>query len=1013
MNNWRKYILGALTTVGLVSVAHSYGPPGKETPAIMSAVPKDAGFTQCGTDGKVCKVPAGATVVYVLYGAGNRFATAQGTGDFTCLPKGSVKTPSANTPQDLGVDDPVPGVLKTCYMVATVGSQTKGGATQAQSAPPATPTAAATAGLTDDVLKSLTAATVAKYTIDQYSLVRNKISLVPPAAVPGFTDLEIHGLGWGFTNEQLLALSATQLNNLQRDWLIGIGKPKLLALLPKLPPTQLFMVLSKGPLTATEVQSLSPDQLKTLSTQQFGLLAADIHKALTPAQMAALTAAQIEAGWNNWTGLQLQKLTPTQLAGLGPDKMRGLASSLSVYSADQIRALSSAQLSGNPDMFGYPWFTKVLPNLTVAQIAGLSKAAATKLQKSANVSALNDDQTAALNKVLNPPPPLPAGAVAKAGDSSDVARLRTQLANCSTQVEDAKMRADGFKSDLKAQKIKGLVESSQLGKDYIAALKKYSDFKTKKYPPNPDSRFNGFPMDQFDDCAGAQDGFMNYWQQANIDNDQLIREYNASQKTLTADEAKIKPQLEKCIASLKDLQALNNKLNEDSKKIFNTSNPQLTKWGGVNERISSFIKTYSVVYTASNLGDCQKLAADTSVGDEYSKLSGLKVQQKKDDIAAAKAAEDARVAAMTKRDNDAQAALKAKYDAEQKAKADAEAADRDPKRLKDCIDTVIARRNAVGTRYFASSNMATAVDPNYKPRYDFLTKQVDDQLGGLINSKESRVSSCLLPWPQLDQLEKLVSQTEAKSAADRAAAEAKALKEQEERHAKAAAERARWLAEHPTDIPGACRSACMVRHAGAGPKEKECERLCAISSAAVANTLNFIVDATVVRALDEGLGRLGVTKALCEAATGKAGEILAEVQKPIDSLKDKIKEASEEACIAAKGSAARCRFVGRFVKAVSDAKACSDTAGSLRSSLEKTAKKIEDQKKLLQKSKDNGGKVTKQEENAIKEAAMETTSESAAACESPKASDVIKSVMAPCVDTAAGALWLTQHAGDY
>lgn len=1012
MINWRICILGALTTAGLVSVAHSYGPG---NPAILDKVPPGLGFAACGTDGKVCKAPAGATAVYVVYGTGSKFATAQGTGDFTCLPKGSVKTPSASTPQDLGVADPVPGVLKTCYMMATVPSPVKGAATPSQTSNPATTTAAAqapagAAGLTDAVLKSLTSATVANYTIDQYNQVRDKISLVPPAAVPGFTDQEIHGLGWAFTNDQLLALSASQFNNLQRDWLVGMSKPRLLALLPKLPPTQLFMVLSKsGLLTAAEVQSLSPDQIKSLSTQQFGLLSADIHKALTPSQMAALSSAQVEAGWNNWTGQQMKSFTVAQLAGLTPEKMPGLASLLSGYSAEQIQALSGTQLSGNPVMFGYPWFKNILPKMTAAQISGLSKAAATTLNKSANVSALSDEQSAALKSVLNPPPPPPAGSIAKAGDSEEITRQRKLLANCAIQVEDAKMRADGFKSDLKSQKIKGLAESSQLGKDYSAALKHYYDFKTKKYPPNPDPRFNGFPSDQYDDCAGAQDGFMNYWQQANIDNDQLIREYDASHRTLSADESKIKPQLETCVASLKTLQASNNQANEDSKKIFNTSNPQLTKWGGVNERISSFVKTYSVVYTASNLSDCQKLAADTTVGDEYYKLSGLRSQQKKDDVVAAKAAEDARVAAMKKRDDDAEAARKAQYAAEQKAKADAETANHDPKKLKACIDDVLARRNAVGTRYFAQP---TAFDANNKAPYDQWTKEVDAQISGLINSKESTVSSCLLPWPQLDQLENLARRVEAQAAADRAKAEAAAIKLQEERQAKAAAERRRWLAEHPTDIPGACHSACMARHAGAGPKETECERVCAITSKAVKDSLNFIVDATVVRALDEGLGRLGVTKALCEAATGKAGEILAEVQKPLDNLKDKIKETSAAACISAKGSPARCTFVGRFVTAVSDAKACSDTAGSLRTSLEKTSKKVEDKTKLLQKSKANGGQVTKEEENAIKEAAMETTTESAATCESPKASDIIKSVMAPCVDAAAGALWLGAHGGD-
>lgn len=110
-----------MTSLGLVTAAHSYGPG---NPSSVTAVP--SGFTACGTDGKVCKAPAGVTTVYVLYGAGTKFATAQGSGDFTCLPKGWVKTPSASTPIDLGVDDPVPGVAKTCYIQTPGASSTTG-----------------------------------------------------------------------------------------------------------------------------------------------------------------------------------------------------------------------------------------------------------------------------------------------------------------------------------------------------------------------------------------------------------------------------------------------------------------------------------------------------------------------------------------------------------------------------------------------------------------------------------------------------------------------------------------------------------------------------------------------------------------------------------------------------------------------------------------------------------------------------------------------------------------------
>lgn len=112
MRNWMSLVVGALAGLGMAAAVHAYGPG---NPAKLNAVPP--GFVECAVDGGVCKVPAGATG-YVVYGTGNTFATAQGTGDFTCLPKGWVKQPTAAKPQDLGVDDPVPNVQKKCYLQA-------------------------------------------------------------------------------------------------------------------------------------------------------------------------------------------------------------------------------------------------------------------------------------------------------------------------------------------------------------------------------------------------------------------------------------------------------------------------------------------------------------------------------------------------------------------------------------------------------------------------------------------------------------------------------------------------------------------------------------------------------------------------------------------------------------------------------------------------------------------------------------------------------------------------------
>lgn len=118
----KKGVLAGLTSLAVATLTHAAYVPG--SPAFLNAVP--AGFIACGTDGKVCKAPAGVSTVYVLYGAGTKFATAQGSGDFTCLPKGWVKNPSASTPIDLGIDDPVPGAAKTCYIQTPGASSTSG-----------------------------------------------------------------------------------------------------------------------------------------------------------------------------------------------------------------------------------------------------------------------------------------------------------------------------------------------------------------------------------------------------------------------------------------------------------------------------------------------------------------------------------------------------------------------------------------------------------------------------------------------------------------------------------------------------------------------------------------------------------------------------------------------------------------------------------------------------------------------------------------------------------------------
>lgn len=132
MKTWSKFIFGALTGLGIASAAQA-GPYGPSNPASVDKIPD--GFTFCADDGKICRVPKGATNVFVAWGpkGGNKFATAQGTGDFTCLPNGWVKPWQKDQPPDLGIEDPAPKVPKACYIMA------QGGATP-QPTPPAQPT---------------------------------------------------------------------------------------------------------------------------------------------------------------------------------------------------------------------------------------------------------------------------------------------------------------------------------------------------------------------------------------------------------------------------------------------------------------------------------------------------------------------------------------------------------------------------------------------------------------------------------------------------------------------------------------------------------------------------------------------------------------------------------------------------------------------------------------------------------------------------------------------------------
>ncbi len=100
--------------------------------AFVTSIPADA--TACATDGKTCTRSGSWTGVY---GVNGKYVKISGSNSFVCLP-GNLK-----------VDDPVPGVLKTCYVTAT--------ATAPAPTPPAGPSALK--ALVDRCSASLEAAT--------------------------------------------------------------------------------------------------------------------------------------------------------------------------------------------------------------------------------------------------------------------------------------------------------------------------------------------------------------------------------------------------------------------------------------------------------------------------------------------------------------------------------------------------------------------------------------------------------------------------------------------------------------------------------------------------------------------------------------------------------------------------------------------------------------------------------------------------------------------------------------
>ena len=119
MRKSSKNVFGALMGLSIAATAYAgpYGPAPNNKP-VLDKIPD--GFVFCADDGKICRVPKGAATVSVVWGSkgGKKYATAQGKGDFTCLPNGWVKPWQSGQPPDLGVEDPEPKVAKSCYIMA-------------------------------------------------------------------------------------------------------------------------------------------------------------------------------------------------------------------------------------------------------------------------------------------------------------------------------------------------------------------------------------------------------------------------------------------------------------------------------------------------------------------------------------------------------------------------------------------------------------------------------------------------------------------------------------------------------------------------------------------------------------------------------------------------------------------------------------------------------------------------------------------------------------------------------
>lgn len=242
---------------------------------------------------------------------------------------------------------------------------------------------------------TLTATVAANLTQDQCATLAGPNN-IPVAVIPSLPNVCVNNMGLWFSNDQLAALTTSQVSSLSLEWLRSAGQAKQVVLLPKASSAAVFRILALNMLTADQITMVTPDQLKGLTASQLGLFSSSYLQAMTEAQMNALRSDQISAAFDKWTDQQMRNLTADQIGGLPVSQTSGLVSYFKSWTSAQIQALTPAQLASIPQVFGYSWFADVLKSLSATQISSLTDQTVVQLAKANNLKNLSNDQLSKL-----------------------------------------------------------------------------------------------------------------------------------------------------------------------------------------------------------------------------------------------------------------------------------------------------------------------------------------------------------------------------------------------------------------------------------------------------------------------------------------------------------------------------------------------------------------------------------------------------------------------------------------